>query len=89
MSAHPVVMLLLICAVVASSISVVYTKHQSRKSFIELQVLASERDAMDVEWGQLQLELSTLTSEGQVEIAARNRLGMMNLSRANTVIVKP
>ena len=89
MSAHPVVMLLLIAAVVASSISVVYTKHQSRKSFIQLQALASERDAMDVEWGQLQLELSTLTSEGQVEIAARDRLGMMNLSRANTVIVKP
>lgn len=80
---------LLLLAVVVSSIAVIYTKHEGRKLFVELQALADERDAMDVEWGQLQLEQSTLTMHGQVERAARERLGMINLTAANTMIVKP
>jgi cell division protein FtsL len=67
----------------------VYAKHQGRKLFIELQALENTRDAMDVEWGQLQLEQSTLTTQGQVEIAARDRLGMVVLSADNMVMVKP
>ena len=86
---RPVGLLLLVFAVIASSISVVYAKHQGRKLFIELQSLGNERDNMDIEWGQLQLEQSTLTTQGKVESAARKRLGMVNLSRANTVIIRP
>jgi cell division protein FtsL len=41
-----------------------------------LQGLQAERDAMNVEWGQLQLEQSTHTTHGKVENAARQRLGM-------------
>ena len=89
MTVHPVALLILVLAVIASSIGVVYAKHQSRKLFIELQSLANDRDNMDIEWGQLQLEQSTLTTQGQVESAARESLGMVNLSHANTVIVKP
>jgi cell division protein FtsL len=86
---RPVGLLLLVFAVIASSISVVYAKHQGRKLFIELQSLGNERDSMDIEWGKLQLEQSTLTTQGKVESAARERLGMVNLSHANTVIVRP
>ena len=53
-----------------------YAKHQSRKLFIELQSLEAQRDEMNVEWGQLQLEQSTHATHGKVEDAARNRLGM-------------
>ncbi len=86
---RPVGLLLLVFAIIASSISVVYAKHQGRKLFIELQSLGNERDNMDIEWGQLQLEQSTLTTQGKVENAARMRLGMVNLSHANTVIIRP
>ncbi|MGB5439396.1 MAG: cell division protein FtsL [Gammaproteobacteria bacterium] len=89
MTVHPLALLILVLAVITSSIGVVYAKHQSRKLFIELQSLANDRDNMDIEWGQLQLEQSTLTTQGQVESAARESLGMVNLSHANTVIVKP
>jgi len=82
-------MTLLLLAVIGSAVGVIYAKHQGRKLFVELQVLGNERDAMDVEWGQLQLEQSTLTTQGQVERAAHERLGMVNLSAANMVIVKP
>jgi len=88
MSMRPSVLLLLV-VVMASAIGVVYAKHQARKLFIELQALEDERDAMDVEWGQLQLEQSTLTTQGQVESAARDRLGMVVLSADNMVIIKP
>ena len=89
MTLHPVALLFLVLAVIASSISVVYAKHQSRKLFIELQSLGNDRDNMDIEWGQLQLEQGTLTTQGQIESAARERLGMVNRSQSNTVIIKP
>jgi cell division protein FtsL len=89
MMTRPAGLLLLALAVIASSISVVYARHQSRQLFVELQSLGNERDNMDIEWGQLQLQQSTLTTQGQVESAARDRLGMVNLSHANTVIIKP
>ena len=89
MTVHPAPLVVLVLAIVASSIGVVYAKHQSRKLFIELQSLGNDRDNMDIEWGQLQLEQSTLTTQGQIETAARDRLGMVNLSPNNTVIVKP
>lgn len=89
MSAQPTGMLVLLLAVIVSAVGVVHAKHQGRKLFVELQALGNERDAMDVEWGQLQLEQSTLTTQGQVERAAHERLGMVNLTPANMVIVKP
>jgi cell division protein FtsL len=89
MNQRPTVLPGLLLVVVVSAVCVVYAKHQARKLFIELQVLENERDAMDVEWGQLQLEQSTLTTQGQVEVAARDRLGMVVLSADNMVMVKP
>ena len=89
MNQRPPVLPVLLLVVVVSAVCVVYAKHQARKLFIELQVLENERDAMDVEWGQLQLEQSTLTTQGQVEVAARDRLGMVVLSADNMVMVKP
>jgi len=89
MSARPFNLLVMLLLVVATAIAVVYSKHSGRELFIELQALAYERDAMDVEWGQLQLEQSTLTTQGQVERDARDKLGMVNLAADNMVIVKP
>lgn len=89
MSAWPINALILLLAVVVSAVAVVYSKHSGRELFIELQGLTNERDSMDVEWGQLQLEQSTLTTQGRVEREARGQLGMVNLAAGNTVIVKP
>ena len=89
MSARPFNLLVMLLLVVVTAIAVVYSKHSGRELFIELQALAYERDALDVEWGQLQLEQSTLTTQGQVERDARDKLGMVNLAADNMVIVKP
>ena len=89
MMTRPAGLLILVLAVITSSVSLVYARHQGRELFVELQALGNERDNMDIEWGRLQLQQSTLTTQGQVESAARDRLGMVNLSHANTVIIKP
>ena len=74
MSVRPLALVVVLLAVVGTSVSVVYSKHKARKLFIELEALNNERDDMDIEWGQLQLEQSTLTTQGQVE--AERTLGL-------------
>jgi cell division protein FtsL len=89
MSGRPGVLIVLLALVVVSSMGVVYSKHQGRKLFVELQALGEARDSMDIEWGQLQLEQSTLTMQGKIESAARERLGMVTLTTDRMVIVRP
>ena len=84
-----VTLLLLGCAVMASALAVVYTKYQSRTLFVELQALNKARDAMDIEWGQLQLEQSTWTDNGRIEEIARSRLGMLLPETNQIVVVRP
>ena len=79
------VVAVLILAIMSSSISVVYSKHQSRKLFVELQKLEKQIDELNIEWGRLQLEQSTWSSHGRIEKIARNKLHM-TLPKANEVI---
>ncbi len=79
----------LIGAVVLSALAVVYAKHQSRKLFVELQTLQKSRDDMAIEWGQLQLEQSTLVTHGRIENIAHTKLGMILPPADAMVIVKP
>ncbi len=80
---------LLLALVVLSALAVVYSKHQSRKLFVELNSLQKTRDAMEVEWGQLQLEQSTWATSGRIEKLARQRLGMTQMEYEKIIIVKP
>ena len=36
---------------VMSAIALIYTKHESRKRFVELEQLTTERDELNIEWG--------------------------------------
>jgi cell division protein FtsL len=89
MSARPATVFLLVLGIMVTCIGVVYARHEGRKQFVELQSLVYGKDRMDVEWGQLQLEQSTLTTQGQVEHAARSRLGMISPVPDQVVILKP
>jgi cell division protein FtsL len=80
---------LLVLATVGTAVAATYAKHQSRKLFVELQVLEERRDAMNIEWGQLQLEQSTYTTHGKIEGAARKRLGMHIPAPQQIVILHP
>jgi len=67
---------LLLLALLASGVGLVYTQHQSRSLFVELQSLRQQRDELNIEWNQLQLEERTLTAEAVVDSAARTDLRM-------------
>ena len=75
--------------VLVSSLAVVYGKHQARTRFIELQHLTGERDELDIEWGQLQLEQSTWGTHGRVERVAREDLRMLIPRPSDLRIVQP
>jgi cell division protein FtsL len=68
--------LILLAAVVACALSVVSARHQARKLFMVLLAEQARARALDVEWGQLQLEISTWLMHNRVEEVARDRLHM-------------
>jgi len=81
--------LLLTLMVLASALGLVYSKHQSRKLFVHLQALQMNRDELNIEWGRLLLEQSTLATPARVERIARERLGMRPPTPETIVIVAP
>jgi cell division protein FtsL len=82
-------LLLLAASVFVSAIGVVYSIHQSRKLFVQLQTLQAQRDEMDVEWGRLQLEQSTWATDARIEALASSKLDMIIPAPSAIVMVKP
>ena len=72
------ILLLMIFAVVCviSAIALVYTKHESRSLFVELEQLTTERDELNIEWGQLQIEQSTWATHARIEQVALEELAL-------------
>ncbi|TVP83631.1 MAG: cell division protein FtsL [Thioalkalivibrio sp.] len=68
---------LLAALVFASAIGVVVARHEARQAFIEHQSELQQRDALNLEWTQLQLEQATWATQARIETAARERLEMV------------
>ena len=83
-----VVVTLLFSLVLASAILLIYSKHQSRKLFVELQQLKYQVDALNTEWSQLQLEQSAWSGHGRIERIARKRLSMVMPESDEVVFVQ-
>ena len=75
--------------VVVTALGVVYSKHENRKLYVQLRELQKQRDALDVDWGRLQLEQSTWATHSRIEEIARKKLSMRNVEFGEMVIVKP
>ncbi|MCZ6687710.1 MAG: cell division protein FtsL [Gammaproteobacteria bacterium] len=61
-----------------SAIGLVYVKHESRNLFIELERLTTERDELNIEWGQLQIEQSTWATHARIERVALEELALVH-----------
>ncbi|HEB81839.1 MAG TPA: cell division protein FtsL [Gammaproteobacteria bacterium] len=83
-----IVLTVLFSLVLASAILLVYSKHQSRKLFVELQQLKHEVDALNTEWSQLQLEQSAWSGHGRIERIARKQLSMVMPAPDEVVFVE-
>lgn len=70
------VLLILIMINLVSGLGFVYSEHQHRRLFSELQTLKNREDELELEWRLLQLEQSTLTAQSVIDETARTRLDM-------------
>jgi cell division protein FtsL len=77
----------LAACVVASGVWIVGVEHRSRQLFIKTEALGRELDQLQVEWGQLQLEQSTLGTPSRIEVLARQRLHLTVPSDNQLVVV--
>ena len=84
-----VLLSLLFILVLGSAVAVVYSKHESRKLFVQLQNLQREKDRMDIEWGRMQLEQSTWATHAKIEKIASTRLEMQIPDADSVVIIRP
>jgi cell division protein FtsL len=82
-------LLVLWSGVFASALGVVWSIHQTRTLFIELQSLNAERDRLDIEWSQLKIEQSAWTTHGRVESTARQSLNMVIPAPQEVQLVQP
>ncbi len=69
------IMVLLLCVLV-SGLSVIYTTFKNRYLLNELQQLKTQRNELQVQWGQLLIEQSTFSLESRIERKAIDELAM-------------
>jgi cell division protein FtsL len=74
--------------VVASAVTCVYARHESRSQFSQLQSLIAQRDALEVDWGRLQIEQSTWSTHSRVERLARKKMRMRNPAPGEILVVR-
>ncbi len=79
----------LILVMLISALGVIYSKYQSRVIFSEIQKQERVLDQIEVEWGQLQLELTTLAEQNRVEQVAKEQLKLVMPLREKIVYIKP
>ena len=68
--------LMLLAALVLCALSLVTSRHQARKLFVELEREQARARGYETEFGQLQLEQSTWAMPARIEKIAREQLRM-------------
>lgn len=84
-----VITAILFVLMILSALMLVYSKHQSRKLFVEVQQLKYQIDELDTEWARLQLEQSAWSEHGRIEQIARSRLSMVMPETDEVVFIEP
>ena len=79
----------LLVVVILSGVGVVYAKYESRKLFREIEKNRVEKNAIEAEWGRLQLELSARTNYGSVDKKARKDLRLRVPEADEIVVIEP
>ena len=79
---------LLLCVLVACALSLVTSRHQARRLFVELEREQARARQFDVEFGQLSLEQSTWAMPARVEKIARESLHMQLPASSRVEVVE-
>jgi len=79
--------LLLLVVLVLCALSLVTSRHQARRLFVELERAQGEARAYETEYGQLELEQSTWGMPARIEKIAREQLRMQLPTPSRTEVV--
>lgn len=79
----------LLIAAVVCSLSVVTSQHKARKLFQSLENEQERAKQLEIEYGQLQLELSTWATSPRIEKIAREKLKMSTPDPKKTINAVP
>lgn len=88
MNARLIVLLIALAAVICSALGMVYTRHHSRNTAVQLGLLEDQRDEIIAEWSRLQLEQAWLADASHVESKARDHLGMHSPEKSLILVVE-
>jgi len=78
----------LLLALLASGISVIYTTFKNRSMLNDLQQLRNQRNELQVQWGQLLIEQSTFSLDSRIERKAIDELQMKVPEFSDVVMVR-
>jgi cell division protein FtsL len=81
--------MILLLIVVVCALGVVTSQHRARKLFQDLEGEQERARQLDVEYGQLQLEMSTWATHPRIEKIARDRLHMVTPDATGRVVAPP
>jgi len=70
-----------------SALGVVFTTHLTREAHADINQTRKVIDELDIQWSQLQIELSTFSEHSLVEKQARERLNMVFPGLAGSVMM--
>jgi len=73
---------------VLTALAIVCTKHESRRLFVEFESLTAERDRLNIEWGQLQIEQSTWATHARIEQVATGELELKRPDAKDIYVVE-
>jgi len=74
--------------VFSNALAVVYVRQENREVFREVVSQEEQRDRLNSEWGQLQVEEATWTRYDFVELVAKRDLHMVAPSIADVMVVQ-
>ncbi len=77
--------ILLTLALVAITVDYLYLQHKTRNKFVEIQNLLEEENALNSDWGRLQIAHSTLVNNNRIEKKAKRQL-KMKLPKSEQII---
>lgn len=79
---------LLLAAVVVSALAVVYVTNETRLSYIDLQRLEQQANAMRLHNGQLLLEQASLSTAERIEAIAQHKLKMHSPAEKQSFVIQ-
>lgn len=77
----------LAAGVIGSGLALISAKHDARQLFVELERLKAQRDQLQIEWGQLQLEQSTWATHARMEDLGRGELALVTPAPQEIVLL--